>query len=799
MSVANLEWPDAFKSGTISFLYLFVFGIISSVLIAVGDRIINGLSLTDDTSQILTLAVFTVAMVIFGIGALMSFIKVSASTIHKLEWIRALRFAIIGFIYACFWAIIVILVEISPELIRSTSDFLLETGIFIDFFKYTTGVINRTFSYYHDIIEIIGFVLTIIGIVASIIKVSIQSTENKINWRGAFGAALEALIYIVLLLTFVTMISLILGITITVMGGILGVFFTFDISSIQILDLPVGSYFNLLIELILYTIFILIGALIVILILTFMLKVTADTIRSLEWPTSYTHRKGFKERSIGVWKQFTEVKHGVVGLVIVIIFVIIALGAPIAYPLYPGVLARVGPDYAAPIWVRDITDPEAPPYKNYILDPTFEENDSWEFRSEGIRPWFGEVQVIPGYENDTRGSYEFDYSEGNFTEGTRSVKMTIIDGMETTPNIFYRHKTSVKANTSFAFNYSAPTWVTIKYDFKCIYSGSNPNYISPYAQIVTPEESPFPGYLARAEIEPPYHNIWKTYTRNISLLGYHYAFQKDNIVEIEFGLEWSNTIINPYNPPVPQNENGTAIAWFDNVRIIVHPSYYGLLGTTDAGQDVMSQLMWGAQVSLFIGLVATFIGVFVGLMVGLVSGYFGGYIDEILMRIVDFFLIMPGLPIMMILAALFSPSLEITTIIIALFAWPGVSRVIRSQVLVEKEKSYVEAAKAAGAGDVYLIFKHVFPNVLTLVFVQLATGVSGAILSEAALSFLALTPQGLVSWGRMLQAGYNAAALQNMAWWFVVPPGLMIVLLSMGFVFIGYATDKAMNPRQRKL
>ncbi|MHA2095636.1 MAG: ABC transporter permease, partial [Candidatus Hodarchaeales archaeon] len=257
-------------------------------------------------------------------------------------------------------------------------------------------------------------------------------------------------------------------------------------------------------------------------------------------------------------------------------------------------------------------------------------------------------------------------------------------------------------------------------------------------------------------------------------------------------LEYARTNMNA-------TETGTASFWFDNFEIVCFSSFWGPLGTTDKGQDVMAQLFWGCQVSLYVGIIATLIGVVVGLVVGLVSGYFPGIVDELLMRIVDFFLIIPTLPIMMVLAAVLSPSLEVTTMIIAIFAWPGPSRVIRSQVLVEKEKAYVEAAKAAGAGDVYVIFKHVFPNVLTLVFVQLATGVSGAILSESGLSFLGLTPQNLVSWGHMLQASYATGALMNGAWWFVIPPGIMIVLLSMGFVFIGYAVDIAMNPRQRKL
>ncbi|NIV15057.1 MAG: ABC transporter permease, partial [Aliifodinibius sp.] len=137
---------------------------------------------------------------------------------------------------------------------------------------------------------------------------------------------------------------------------------------------------------------------------------------------------------------------------------------------------------------------------------------------------------------------------------------------------------------------------------------------------------------------------------------------------------WSNPL-NPFPDPV---EMGTAEFWFDNLKVTCVGDFYGVLGTTNKGQDVFAQLLWGAQVSLYVGLVATFFGVVFGLIVGLVSGYFGGAIDELLMRIVDLFLIMPTLPIMMILAALFTPSLEITIFIIAIFAWPGSSRVIRS-------------------------------------------------------------------------------------------------------------------------
>ncbi len=492
------------------------------------------------------------------------------------------------------------------------------------------------------------------------------------------------------------------------------------------------------------------------------------------------HRRSRKDQFVVTWKRFYEVKHGVVGIIIVTIFIAMALSAPTLFPRYPGELARVGPNYAAPSWTR-FTDPNAPPLKNYLPDTEFKDETAWNMSV---------TNYYTGFPDD-HGSFSYDTTD--FTAGNQSLKLTLTDNSE---SAYY--PTNVKAVTSFHYDYSTPTWVTVNYDMKSNLTGDlNPNSVVPYIRLTMPPEAiedlgPYAETLSRIDTRPRYPTEWTSYSRNITFLAYYYIFQPNSTVTFEFGLEYSRTSVNA-------SETGNAEFWFDNVEIICFPSFWGPLGTTDKGQDVMAQLFWGCQVSLYVGIIATVIGVVVGLIVGLVAGYFSGIIDELLMRIVDFFLIIPTLPIMMVLAAVLSPSLEVTTMIIAIFAWPGPSRVIRSQVLVEKEKAYVEAAKAAGAGDVYVIFKHVFPNVLTLVFVQLATGVSGAILAESGLSFLGLTPQNLVSWGHMLQASYATGALLNGAWWFVIPPGLMIVLLSMGFVFIGYAVDIAMNPRQRKL
>ncbi len=497
--------------------------------------------------------------------------------------------------------------------------------------------------------------------------------------------------------------------------------------------------------------------------------------------TRYKHRKSFFKRAKGVWDRYREVKQGIFGLAVVIWFFIMAVLAPFLFPLYPGQLVTVGPDFAAPQWMSWTSPSDVGNYipgagQNFLADPCFDYDDTWTM-------------------NDTSpvASWSWDYTNYTCSQtGTnRSLVLEITDNSNN--ETFFEQEVSTQSD--FQWDYYPPGLSYLIWTVRVEVTGNlTQNSVVPYFELVNPNlDDPIVNpvhYVFR--VYPAFPTTFSTFRRQYTSQVVNRAFRPGETIGLKIGLQFVDS-----NPSYV----GTVRFWIDDVQLWGYSNFWGPLGTTDAGQDVMAQLFWGAQISLFIGILATFIGVAVGLLLGLAAGYFGGNIDEAAMRVTDFFIIMPTLPIMMILSALLRPSLGITVFVIALFAWPGPARVIRSQVLVEKEKAYVEAAKAAGAGDVYLIFRHVFPNVLTLVFVQLATGVSGAILSEAGLSFLGLTPQNLVSWGRMLQAAYANAAMQQTppAWWFFIPPGMCIALLSMGFVFIGYAVDKALNPRLRRL
>ncbi len=239
----------------------------------------------------------------------------------------------------------------------------------------------------------------------------------------------------------------------------------------------------------------------------------------------------------------------------------------------------------------------------------------------------------------------------------------------------------------------------------------------------------------------------------------------------------------------------------DNLGLNLLGSSWGLLGTDVQGLDIFSQLVYGARVSLLVGLMSAFIGIALGLLVGLIAGYLGRFVDEVMMRFTDLLLVIPSLPLLIVLVAVLgntlgSGRLIILILLIGFLGWMGFARVVRSQVLTLKERPFVEAAKAAGAGTFHITTRHIFPNIVGLIYVNLALAVPGAILSEAALSFLGLGDTTVMSWGKMLHDIEISGSQQS--WWWVLPPGLAIALISLSFVMIGYALDEMFNPKLRQ-
>jgi peptide/nickel transport system permease protein len=229
------------------------------------------------------------------------------------------------------------------------------------------------------------------------------------------------------------------------------------------------------------------------------------------------------------------------------------------------------------------------------------------------------------------------------------------------------------------------------------------------------------------------------------------------------------------------------------------PSKDHMMGTDNYGIDILDELFYGARTSMVVGVVSAIIASFLGAAVGLYSGYVGGWKDEVVMRANDVVLSIPWLVLMIIVAALLG-EIDLTGIIliIGLTGWSYTARLVRAQVLSIKERQYIERAKCIGSSDLNIIGRHVFPNTFPMIFANTILTVAVSILSEATLSFLHLRPEGEVTWGTMLSfASDNSAFKLGLHWW-ILAPGLCIVVVVLGFTLLGYALDEILNPKLRR-
>jgi peptide/nickel transport system permease protein len=232
-------------------------------------------------------------------------------------------------------------------------------------------------------------------------------------------------------------------------------------------------------------------------------------------------------------------------------------------------------------------------------------------------------------------------------------------------------------------------------------------------------------------------------------------------------------------------------------NILQPPSSQFWFGTDYLARDVWSQTIYGARIALLVGFTAAAVTTAFGTLAGLVSGYFGGKIDEVLMRIVDFFMMLPYLPLMIVFAAVLGPSIWNIILVISITYWPFTARVIRSQVLSLKERAFVEASRSVGASDRLLIFSEIMPNVVPLMFAEAVLMVTWAIYAEAVLSFLGLGDPTTVSWGWIVNRAFNSGVIRDYLWW-VIPPITCIAATILAFTFLGTAVSDIMKPGYRE-
>lgn len=245
----------------------------------------------------------------------------------------------------------------------------------------------------------------------------------------------------------------------------------------------------------------------------------------------------------------------------------------------------------------------------------------------------------------------------------------------------------------------------------------------------------------------------------------------------------------PLLMPYPPNTQTCAV--------FAHPSSKHWFGCDDGGIDLLSEIMQGGRISLVIGFAATLVSMVIGGGIGILSGYFGRWVDMSLMRITDYLLVIPDLAFAMVIADVWGPSLIHIIFVIGILEWAATARVIRAQVMSLKTRVYVRRARALGASDTRIITRHILPHVGPLLIANTVLTIAVAIYLETALAFLGLEDPSTTTWGTILQAAFQRAAVSAGAWWAIVPDGIVIAVLITGCFLVGRGIEDALNPRLR--
>jgi peptide/nickel transport system permease protein len=273
-------------------------------------------------------------------------------------------------------------------------------------------------------------------------------------------------------------------------------------------------------------------------------------------------------------------------------------------------------------------------------------------------------------------------------------------------------------------------------------------------------------------------DFWYRFSKN------RLAVAGSALVVLLFVLSVLAPWIAPYDP--------TAI---DLKNILQPPSAAHWFGTDQLGRDVLSRMIWGAQISLKVGFVSTGIAILIGTILGAVAGYYGRWVDAVIMRFVDIMLCFPTFFLILAVIAFLEPSIWNIMIIIGATGWMGITRLVRADFISLKERDFVQAARVIGASDARIIFIHVLPNCMASVLVAATLGVAGAILTESALSFLGIGVQPPTpSWGNILTAGKDNI---DIAWWLSLYPGLAILATVLGYNMLGEGIRDSLDPRLR--
>lgn len=507
-----------------------------------------------------------------------------------------------------------------------------------------------------------------------------------------------------------------------------------------------------------------------------------------------TSRIKFKlGRFLGFLKVFTRSKRGMLGLVIIVGFVVVALGAPLITPYDPAsiiVTPKIAYKLSKPVWYKYL-------YPNENLSENIDATTDPYFKSADA---INQLAFATSLAN--QGAIHTEYvSDIGFPEGSGPGCMAIVFSRDA--GVTPYGEFTVSLTVPFNYPYSFPPQQFLgKIGVLVEDSQDSPvevnvifEKVGGSRRIVWTGEDLISGTGGWLTPNPPvdsadyYTKQWLGATLGTDWLKYPAKPMFSDTGDYRFGIELS------FNDTKTEANNFTV--YVDDLFMRVYGNAFGLLGTDQFERDIFTQLVYGARVSLMIGLLTASFTTALGLAIGLTAGYVGGVVDQALMRFTDMLLVIPDTALYIVLMAVLNPSIWTLVTLMTILGWTGFARITRSQALSLKERPFVEAAKAVGGGRFHIIFRHILPNVMSLAYVALATAVPAAIINEAWLSFLGLYDPTVMTWGRMLEA--NSIESQGIyMWWWIIPPGISIAAISLSFILIGYALDDILNPKLRE-
>jgi peptide/nickel transport system permease protein len=288
-----------------------------------------------------------------------------------------------------------------------------------------------------------------------------------------------------------------------------------------------------------------------------------------------------------------------------------------------------------------------------------------------------------------------------------------------------------------------------------------------------------PALVSDEGLEPPSERFWVQIVRQPRTIA--------GIVILLFFILVA--LLAPYIAPYGEHEKVGPV--------FEPPSAEHWLGLDDGGIDMLSLMMFGARVSLVVGFAAAAVAMLIGGTIGVLAGYFGGKTDTILMRVTDYFLVIPDVPLMLVVAAIWGRGLTNIILIIGVIYWTTTARLIRAQMKSLRERVYIKRANAIGAGHGRIVFKHLLPQVAPLLVATTVLTVAVAIFAETALAFLGLGDPNLTSWGKLIENAFSSSAISVNAWWAIVPPGIAVAIVILGCTMLGQAVEDSLNPRLR--